>query len=93
MEWIILMCLMAGVFINLCLVAYILGILYAVPLAFGADYDPPSLLISLVGIIVTTVLAVQLYRRGRYVMAFCVLYGWWMVVWFMLRRLFLHWWA
>ena len=35
-EWVILMSLMAGVFINLCLVAYLLGILYVFPLAFGA---------------------------------------------------------
>lgn len=93
MEWIVLMSLMSGIFINLCLVAYILGILYVFPLAFGGEYDPPSLIISLIGIILTTVLAVYWYQQRRFMEAFFVLYGWWFCMGWMLRRLFLHWWT
>lgn len=90
MEWIVLMSLMAGIFINVCLVAYILGVLYVFPMAFGTDYDPVSLWVSLLGIILTTGLAIYWYQHRHFVRAFCVLYGWWICVVWMLHRLFLH---
>lgn len=93
-EWVVLMSLMAGVFINLLLVAYILGILYVFPLAFGAgEYDPPTLVIALIGIFVSTGFAIYWYQHRRFLEAFVVLYGWWFCVVWMLRRLFLNWWA
>lgn len=94
MEWIILMSLMAGIFINLCLVAYIIGILYVFPMAFGpGEYDPPSLILSLIGIFITTVLAVRFYQQGHFIRAFVALYGWWLCMGWMLHRLFLRFWA
>lgn len=92
MEWIVLMCLMAGVFINLCIVAYLLGILYVFPIAFGpGEYDPPSLVIALLGIFITTALSIHWYQKRHFIAAFCVLYGWWICVVWLLHRLFFRW--
>lgn len=81
---VIQMLLIAGAFMNICALAYLVGIAYIAPLAYGSVVRDEFLLIAF-SIIVTasTLLAWYFYRRQDNMTALIFMYAWWIGgIWF-----------
>lgn len=82
--------LIAGAFLNLCALAYLLGIAYIVPLAFSRTAGDQMLLLFFSALItLSTLLSWYYFRRDNPIIATVVMYAWWLAaIWFLNRVAF-----
>lgn len=82
--------LIGGAFLNLCALAYILGMAYIIPMAFGrARSDEMFLFLFSTLIILSSVVSWIFFQRDNRLLAMIFMYAWWIAaVWFVNRLAF-----
>jgi hypothetical protein len=83
-ELVVDMLLIAGAFMNICALAYLIGIAYVAPLAFGSVVRDEFLLVAFSMIVMaSTLLAWFFFRRNDRLVALLFMYAWWIGgIWF-----------
>lgn len=85
MDFLTRMMLLAGAFMNICALAYLLGIAYIAPLAFSGVVvrQQSMLLLMSIVIVVSTLLSWFLFNRHQAIASLVFMYAWWVVgIWF-----------